>query len=166
MKKLILFILLLVISGSAFSQQLVVHHFDSSGNETGVETYKHGDYIVIAHEKKGKKMHFFEGKITGLYPKKGVIKVLDLARSTRVMPIVGKKISIDEIVGVLRPDTKMMKKRENNAIAAATAAAIGSSMGSKTGDDIFYGAVGEEAAYDFASRLKADRENIKCEITK
>ena len=166
MKKIILFILFLGISGYGFSQKLVVHHFDDNGNETGVETYKHGDFIVIAHNKDGKKVHYFEGKITGLYKNKGVIKVLDLARTTRVMSIVGKKLKIDEIVGVARPDTKEMKKRESNAVGAMVAGAIGAGIGGGTGNAILYGSEGESIAVDFFSRKKVGRQNIKCEIIK
>ncbi len=166
MKKFILIILLLGISNFAVSQKMVVHHFDDKGNETGVETYKHGDFIVIAHAKEGKKIHYFEGKITGLYKNKGVIKVLDLARTTRVMPIVGKKLKISEIVGVARPDTKEMKKRESNAVGAMVAGAIGAGIGGNTGNAIMYGAEGESIAIDFFSREKVDKQSIKCEIIK
>ena len=166
MKKLILFILFLGISSYGISQKLLVHHLDNNGNETSVETYKHGDFIVIAHAKEGKKVHYFEGKITGLYQKKGAIKVLDLARTTRVMSVVGKKLQIDEIVGVARPDTKEMKKRESNAVGAMVAGAIGAGIGGSTGNAIMYGAEGESIAIDFFSREKVGKQSIKCEIVK
>ena len=166
MRRITLFILLLGITNFAISQKLVVHHFDDSGNETGVETFKHGDFIVIAHNKDGQKVHYFEGKITGLYKNKGVIKVLDLARTTRVMSIVGKKLKIDEIVGVARPDTKEMKKRESNAVGAMVAGAIGAGIGGSTGNAIMYGAEGESIAIDFFSRIKVGKQSIKCEIIK
>ncbi len=156
----------LSISNYAISQKLVVHHYDNNGNETDIETYKHGDFIVIAHAQGSKKVHYFEGKITGLYKKKGVVKVLDLARTTRVMPLVGKKLKIDEIVGVARPDTKEMKRRESNAIGAAVAAGIGAGIGGSTGNSILYGAEGESIAIDFFSRKKVGSQNIKCEILK
>ena len=163
---MILLFLILGISNFAISQKLIVHHFDNNGNETSVETYNHGDFIVIAHAKPGKKVHYFEGKITGLYHKKGVIKVLDLARTTRVMPIVGKKLKVDEIVGVTRPNTKEMKRREHNAIGATVVAGIGAGIGGNTGNDIMYGAMGEAGAVDFMSRKKVTQQNIKCEIVK
>ncbi len=166
MKKIILFVLFLGISSYGISQKLVVHHLDDNGKETKVETYKHGDFIVIAHAKEGKKVHYFEGKITGLYKNKGVIKVLDLARTTRVMSIVGKKLEIDEIVGVARPDTKEMKKRENNAVGAMVAGAIGAGIGGSTGNAIMSGAEGESIAVDFFSREKVGKQNIKCELVK
>jgi len=166
MKKIILFILFLGISSYGISQKLVVHHLDDNGKETGIETYKHGDFIVIAHAKDGKKVHYFEGKITGLYKNKGVIKVLDLARTTRVMSIVGKKLKIDEIVGIARPDTKEMKKREGNAAGAMVAGAIGAGIGGSTGNAIMYGAEGESIAIDFFSREKVSKQSIKCEIVK
>ena len=165
MKKNILFILLLGISNFVFSQELKVHHFDENGEETSVETYKLGDFIVIAHAKDGKKAHFFEGKITGLFKKKGLIKVFDYARSTRVMPLVGKKIAIDRIVGVARPDTKEMKKREHRAVASAIIGGIGLGVGGNTGDAIFYGASGANILSDFTSRNKISKQRIKCEIT-
>ena len=166
MKKLILFVLFLGISNYGISQKLLVHHLDNNDNETSVETYKHGDFIVIAHAKEGKNIHYFEGKITGLYKNKGVIKVLDLARTTRVMSIVGKKLKINEIVGVARPDTKEMKKRESNAVGAMVAGAIGAGIGGSTGNAILYGAEGESIAVDFFSREKVGKQSIKCEIVK
>jgi len=166
MKRITFFILFLGIANFGISQKLVVHHFDNNGNETGVETFKHGDFIVIAHAKKGKKIHYFEGKITGLYQKKGVVKILDLARTTRIMPLVGKKLEINEIVGVVKPDQKEMKRRENSAIGAAVAAGIGAGIGGSTGNAIMYGAEGESIAIDFFSRKKVGKQSVKCEIIK
>ncbi|MCK5372584.1 MAG: hypothetical protein KAQ62_28670 [Cyclobacteriaceae bacterium] len=70
-----------------------MHHLDENGKETSVKTFQLGDFIVIGHAKEGKKPHYFEGKITGIFKNRGEIRVFDYARSTRVMPLVGKKNS-------------------------------------------------------------------------
>lgn len=44
-----------------------MHHLDENGKETSVETFQLGDFIVIGHAKEGKKPHYFEGKITGIF---------------------------------------------------------------------------------------------------
>ncbi len=165
MNKILIFILFLGISNYAISQKLLVHHLDENGAETSVETYQLGDFIVIGHAKEGKNAHYFEGKITGLFKKKGVIRVFDYARSTRVMPIVGKKIPIDEIVGVTRPDKKEMKQRQTRAVIASAVGAVGLGVGGDTGNAIYYGAATGNVLSDFTSRDKVSKQRIKCEIS-
>ena len=80
MKKIIVLFLFLGISNLVFSQKLVVHHLDENGKETSVETYQLGDFIVIGHAKKGKKLHYFEGKITGIFQNSGETRLFDYAR--------------------------------------------------------------------------------------
>ena len=165
MKEIILLFIFLGISNLVFSQKLIVHHLDENGKETSVETYQLGDFIVIGHAKKGKKPHYFKGKITGIFKNRGEIRVFDYARSTRVMPIVGKKIAIDEIVGVTKPDRKEIKGRENRAVAATAAGIFGAALGGNTGNAILFGAAGGGMASDFVSRNKVSKQRIKCEIT-
>ena len=68
-----------------------MHHLDENGKETSAVTFLLGDFIVIGHAKEGKKPHYFEGKITGIFKNRGEIRVFDYAKSTWVMPLVGKK---------------------------------------------------------------------------
>lgn len=165
MKKIVVFIIFLGISNYGISQKLVVHHLDENGTETSSETYELGDFIVIGFAKEGKKPHYFEGKITGLFKKKGEVRVFDYARSTRVMPLVGKKIAIDKIIGISRPDNKEMKGRQNRAVATTAVGIFGAALGGNTGDAIMWGSSGANIASDFTSRNKVSKQRIKCEIT-
>jgi len=164
MKKLLLFVLLLGFTFSAASQELLVKRFDSNYNEISIDTFMLGDLIIIGHAKKGKNPHYFQGKITGIFKDRGVVRVFDYARSTRFMPIAGKKIPIDNIIAVGRPDEKKMKGRETRAIAATAGQFLGSAVGGDAGDVIFWGSTAGNVVSDFVSREKLSTERIKCEI--
>jgi len=150
MKKLFLFTLLLGFTLPIASQELLVKRFDSDYNEISIDTFMLGDLIIIGHAKKGKKPHYFQGKITGIFKDRGVIRVFDYARSTRFMPIAGKKIQ--------------MKGRETRAIAATAGQFLGSAVGGDAGDVIFWGSTAGNIVSDFVSREKLSTERIKCEI--
>lgn len=111
MKKLLLSLLIFVFSLSAFGQELLVRRFDASYKEVSIDTFMLGDLIILGHAKNGKNPHYFQGKITGIFKDRGVVRVFDYARSTRFMPIAGKKIPIDDIIAVGRPDERKMKAR-------------------------------------------------------
>jgi len=164
MRKLLLSFLIVVFSLPAFGQELLVKRFDSNYNEVSIDTFMLGDLIIIGHAKKGKNPHYFQGKITGIFKDRGVIRVFDYARSTRFMPIAGKKIPIDNIIAVGRPDEKKMKGRETRAIAATAGQFLGSAVGGTTGDVIFWGSTAGNIVSDFVSREKLKTERIKCEI--
>ena len=107
MKKILYVLLLFCFGYSVTGQELLVRTFDSSyENEIKVDTFMLGDLIVVGHAKNGKNPHYFQGKITGIFKDRGVIRVFDYARSTRFMPIAGKKIPVDNIIAVARPDEK------------------------------------------------------------
>ncbi len=148
----------------ALGQELLVRNFDANYNEVSIDTFMLGDLIIIGHANKGKKLHYFQGKITGIFKDRGVIRVFDYARSTRFMPIAGKKIPIDNIIAVGRPDEKKMKGRQTRAIAATAGTFLGTVVGGDAGDVIFWGSVAGNVISDFASRNKVDTQRIKCEI--
>lgn len=165
MKKLFLLLFFLGYTYSVSGQELLVRTFDSSyQNEIRIDTFMLGDLIVIGHAKKGKNPHYFQGKITGIFKDRGVIRVFDYARSTRFMPIAGKKIPIDNIIAVARPDEKKMKGRETRAIAATAGQVLGSAVGGTTGDVIYWGSVAGNITSDFISREKLKTQRVKCEI--
>lgn len=164
MKKLLLLFLIVGCSLTSSGQELLVKRFDSSYNEVSVDTFMLGDLIIIGHAKKGKNPHYFQGKITGIFKDRGVIRVFDYARSTRFMPIAGKKIPIDNIIAVGRPDEKKMKGRQTRAIAATAGQFLGSAIGGDAGDVIFWGSTAGNVVSDFVSREKLKTERIKCEI--
>lgn len=83
-----------------------MRRFDASYNEVSIDTFMLGDLIILGHAKNGKNPHYFQGKITGIFKDRGVVRVFDYARSTRFMPIAGKKIPIDDIIAVGRPNEK------------------------------------------------------------
>ena len=164
MKNVILLFAILVMSLRGFAQELLVRHFDPNRNEVSIDTFMLGDLVVLGHAKKGKNPHYFQGKITGIFKDRGVIRVFDYARSTRVMPLVGKKIAVDEIIAITRPDEKMMKGRENRAIAATAGQFLGSMVGGDAGDVIYWGSTAGNIASDFATREKLQTDRITCEI--
>lgn len=164
MKKLVLFLLIIGCSIPALGQELLVKRFDANYNEVSIDTFMLGDLIIIGHAKKGKNPHYFQGKITGIFKDRGVVRVFDYARSTRFMPIAGKKIPIDNIIAVGRPDEKKMKGRQNRAIAATAGQFLGSAIGGDAGDVIFWGSTAGNVVSDFVSREKLKTERIKCEI--
>lgn len=164
MKKLLLSILVVGFSLPGMSQELLVRRFDSNYKEVSIDTFMLGDLIIIGHAKQGKNPHYFQGKITGIFKDKEVIRVFDYARSTRFMPIAGKKIPIDNIIAVGRPDEKKMKGRETRAIVATAGQFLGSAVGGDTGDVIFWGSTAGNVVSDFVSREKLKTERIKCEI--
>lgn len=164
MKKLLLFLLIIGCNLPALGQELLVKRFDANYNEVSIDTFMLGDLIIIGHAKKGKNPHYFQGKITGIFKDRGVVRVFDYARSTRFMPIAGKKIPIDNIIAVGRPDEKKMKGRQNRAIAATAGQFLGSAIGGDAGDVIFWGSTAGNVVSDFVSREKLKTERIKCEI--
>ena len=164
MKKLLICILIVGFSLPSIGQELLVKRFDANYNEVSIDTFMLGDLIIIGHAKQGKNPHYFQGKITGIFKDRGVIRVFDYARGTRFMPIAGKKIPIDNIIAVGRPDEKKMKGRETRAIAATAGQFLGSVVGGTTGDVIFLGSTAGNVVSDFVSREKLKTERIKCEI--
>jgi len=164
MKKIFLSLLILGFSLPAIGQELLVKRFDANYNEISIDTFMLGDLIIIGHAKKGKNPHYFQGKITGIFKDRGVVRVFDYARSTRFMPIAGKKIPIDNIIAVGRPDEKKMKGRQTRAIAATAGQFLGSAVGGDAGDVIFWGSTAGNVVSDFVSREKLKTERIKCEI--
>jgi len=164
MRKLLVCILIVGFSLPSMGQELLVKRFDANYNEVSIDTFMLGDLIIIGHAKKGKNPHYFQGKITGIFKDRGVVRVFDYARSTRFMPIAGKKIPIDNIIAVGRPDEKKMKGRETRAIAATAGQFLGSVVGGTTGDVIFWGSTAGNVVSDFVSREKLKSERIKCEI--
>ena len=164
MKYFLIPFLLIGISFQVFSQELLVRNFDATQTEVSIDTFMLGDLIIIGHAKQGKNPHYFQGKITGIFKDRGVIRVFDYARSTRFMPIAGKKIPIDNIIAVGRPDEKKMKGRETRAIAATAGQFLGAAVGGTTGDVIFWGSSAGNIVSDFVSREKLKSERIKCEI--
>lgn len=165
MKKILSTLFFLGIVSSVSGQELIVRTFDSSyQNEIRIDTFMLGDLIILGHANKGKNPHFFQGKITGIFKDRGVIRVFDYARSTRFMPIAGKKIPIDNIIAVARPDEKKMRGRENRAIAATAGQILGSAVGGTTGDVIFWGSTAGNITSDFLSREKIKTQRVKCEI--
>jgi len=164
MRKPLFILLILGLCLPALGQELLVRNFDANYNEVSIDTFMLGDLIIIGHANKGKKLHYFQGKITGIFKDRGVIRVFDYARSTRFMPIAGKKIPIDNIIAVGRPDEKKMKGRQTRAIAATAGTFLGTVVGGDAGDVIFWGSVAGNVISDFASRNKVDTQRIKCEI--
>ena len=165
MKRILLCLVLVGISYSLASQELLVRTFDSSyQNEIRIDTFMLGDLIVIGHAKNGKNPHYFQGKITGIFKDRGVIRVFDYARSTRFMPIAGKKIPIDNIIAVARPDEKKMKGRENRAIAATAGQVLGKAIGGTEGDIVYWGSVAGNVTSDFISREQVRTQRVICEI--
>ncbi|MDM9630473.1 hypothetical protein QU605_03280 [Robiginitalea sp. M39] len=151
-------------SSFVHSQELIVHHFNADRQEVETDTLFLGDLVVLGHAKKGKNPHYFQGKITGIFKDRQVVRVFDYARSTRVVPIAGKKIKIDEIIAVERLDEKEHRGRENRAIVATAGQFLGSSIGGTTGDVIFYGSTAGNIISDFVSRQKIKTDRIRCEI--
>lgn len=165
MKKLwILVVLVLNVVELSHAQELLVRTFDAQRNLVKIDTFLLGDFIIIKHAKKGRNPHHLQGKITGIFKERGVVRVFDYARSTRVMPIVGKKINIENIIAVAKLDKDEMRKRENRAIAFTAGRMLGSSIGGDAGDVIYYGSTVGNVASDFLSREKIDTQRVKCEI--
>lgn len=157
----------IVLLGSSLklsAQELLVKNYDAQRNLVEIDTFLLGDYVIVKHARKGRNPHHFQGKITGIFKKRGVIRVFDYARSTRVVPIAGKKIKVDEIIGVMRLDKKKFRARENRSIALRAGAAIGAGVGGDAGDVIMYGSTAGNVASDFFSREKIDTQRVKCEI--
>ncbi len=164
MKKICLLIIIILWANSAKSQELIVHHFNSSREEIKTDTLFLGDLVVIAHAAKGKRPHYFQGKITGLMDHRNVIRVFDYARSTRVVPIAGKKINVDEIIGIERLDEKEHKGRQTRAVVATAGQILGNAVGGTEGDIIWGASTAGSIVSDFVSRQQASTERIRCEI--
>lgn len=157
-----------MIVGFMFSmnaQRLIVHDLDENEAEIATREFEVGDVVVIAHQKEGKNVHYFQGKVTGIFKDRNVIRVLDYARSTRVVSIAGKKIDISEIVGIEIIDQGDYKKRENKAVGAAIAGAIGAGIGGSTGRAIQYGSSTASVVMDVTTRERVSKQRINLEIT-
>lgn len=163
MKKITIITLFLICAAPIFSQKLLVRNF-TDGVEVSVDTFVVDDYIVIGHAKEGKKIHNFQGRITGIFADRNVVRVFDYARTTRVMSVVGKKIDIDNIVAVDRPDAEKMKQRQNRAIAATAVGAAGAGVGGDVGTVMEATAIAGSLTSDFTSRIKTDKQTVKVEI--
>ena len=164
MKTICCILVIACFSLQGMAQELLVRHYDANRNEVSIDTFMLGDLVVLGHANKGKNPHYFQGKITGIFKDRGVIRVFDYARSTRVMPLVGKKIPVENIIAIDRPDEKMMRGRENRAIAATAGQFLGSMIGSDAGDVIYWGSTAGNIVSDFVTRQKLKTDRIKCEI--
>lgn len=157
-------VLLLLLAIPAASQELVVYYLNESGDEAEKQVFEVGDEVIIAHQKKGKAIHFFQGKVTGIFKDRNKIRVFDYARSTRVVPIAGKKIDIGEIVGIKRMELKSYQNRERGAVAATISSTIGAAIGGKAGDAIGWGSAAASIGIDLATREQISKQKIKVEI--
>ncbi len=164
MKYVFYAIILFGLGQISYCQEVLVHRYNAQREEVSIDTLMLGDLVIIGHSKKGGRPHYFQGKITGIFKDRGVIRVFDYARSTRFMPIAGKKIPVDNIIAVGFPDKKKMKGRETRAIAATAGQFLGSAIGGDAGKAIFWGSTAGNIVSDFVSRNKADTQRIKCEI--
>jgi hypothetical protein len=164
MKILFSLISLLFISPVVYSQELIVHHFNAAREEIKTDTLFLGDLVIIGHAKRGKNPHYFQGKITGIFNDQQEVRIFDYARSTRLVPIAGKKINIDEIIALERLDEKKHRGRENRAIVATAGQFLGQAVGGSAGDVIYAGSTAGNIISDFASREKLKTERIRCEI--
>lgn len=165
MKKSFLLCLMALITGNLLvSQELLVKYYDDQETEINTETLKVGDFVVIKHAVEGKTPHYFQGKITGLLKDKGEIRVFDYARSTRVMPIVGKKIDLKEILAISKLDNKKSEGRQGRAIVGTAAGALGGLVGGGAGNTLLFGSAIGKGVSDGLSREKIDNQNVKCEI--
>jgi len=159
---------LIVLSWLSFhvlqSQELKVDYFDEQNTLINTETMDIGDFVVIKHANEGSKPHYFQGKITGLFKDKKEIRVFDYARSERVMPLVGKKIKLEDIIAISKANDKKSEGRENRAIVGKAASAMGSLAGGAVGNTLAYGSAFGTGISDGISREKIDNQNVKCEI--
>ena len=149
MKKVLLIGFALISSAPVCGQKLVVRTFENE-IEVGVDTLYIDDYVVLGHGEEGKKIRNFQGKITGIFPDRGQVRVFDYGRTTRAVSIVGKKIDVDRIVAVEIPDSVKMKHRQRRAII------LGVAPGGV--------AAGANVTSDFTSRVKTGEQTIKVEI--
>ncbi len=84
------FLILWLLFGTYYNapaQELIVHHFNAAREEIRTDTLMLGDLVILGHAKEGKNPHYFQGKITGIFKDRNVVRVFDYARSTRFMPI-------------------------------------------------------------------------------
>lgn len=163
-KKIILAaVLLLAFTAPLSAQKLVVRFLDSAGTEINKQSFEIGDVVIIAHQK-GKNVHYFQGKITGLFKDRNVVRVFDFARSTRALPVAGKKIGVNEIVGIKGMEKDNFKKRETGAVVASVASSIGSGIGGKAGNAIEWGSSAASVGIDLSSREQISKQRIKVEI--
>jgi len=146
------------------SQELKVEYFDENDSLVNTETMTIGDFVVVKHATEGNKPHYFQGKITGLFKDRNEVRVFDYARSERVMPLVGKKIKLSEIMGISRANDKKSEGRENRAVVGKAATALGSLAGGAVGNTLSYGSAFGTGISDGLSREKIDTQNVKCEI--
>ncbi len=160
---ILLVLLLLLVFGNLMAQRLLVHNTGDTGKDT---TYKVelGDVVLVAHQLPGKQVHYFQGKVTGIFKDRGVVRIFDYARSSRMMPIVGKKIRIDEIVGIRQLDKDAYKKRERAAVAAKMASSIGAGMGGKPGKAVQWGAAAGNIGNDILTREQMSKQKITVEF--
>lgn len=146
------------------SQKMLVKHYDNQQNIIQVDTVSLGDFVVIKHSVDGKNPHYFQGKITGFFKEEDIVRVFDYARTTRVMPIVGKKLKISEILAVERMDQKKSEGREGRAVAGKAVGVLGSLVGGSAGKALAYSSAAGLGISDGISREKIDNQNITCEI--
>lgn len=165
LKKQFLFLAVILVSYTSMAQRLIVHDLDENQEEVGNRDFTVGDIVVIAHQKPGKKVHYFQGKVTGIFKDRNVVRVFDYARSTRVVSIAGKKIDISEIAGIEKIDDSKFKSRENKAVGAAVAGVIGSSLGGSLGNAIQYGSSAAAVTMDVTTRERIAKQRINVEIS-
>lgn len=165
MKKAVFLVFVALISFTAVSgQKMLVKYYDNQKNLVKEDTFLLGDFAVIKHGVDGKNAHYFQGKITGLFKEEGTVRVFDYARTSRVMPIVGKKLKLDAILAVERLDQKKAEGREGRAVVGEAAGALGSFIGGTAGNALFLGSAAGKGVSDGLSREKIDNQNITCEI--
>lgn len=157
--------LLLFFTSSLFAQKLLIHDLDAAGLETGIRTVEVGDMIVVAHQKKpGKTIRYFQGKVTGIFPKRGKIRVFDYGRSTRIFSIVGKKIPLTHIVGVKPLAKDAYETRENRAVVTSIVSAVGGGIGGPVGNTLEAGASAANFGNDLLTREQLSKQRIKVEF--
>ena len=76
MKTLCLSVVLLSLSTITYSQELIVRHFNANREEIKTDTLFLGDLVVMGHAKRGKNPHYFQGKITGIFSDRQVVRFL------------------------------------------------------------------------------------------
>lgn len=162
----VLLVIVLLLAGYTRAQKLLVHVKDEQ-NTAKDSTYQVelGDVIAVAYQKTGsEKIHYFQGKVTGIFKDRGVVRIFDYGRSSRVVAIVGKKIRIDEIVAVKQLDKAEFVKREKGAVAMAIASSVGAGIGGRTGAGIQLGGAAGKIGNDLISREQVSKQKITIEF--
>ena len=146
------------------AQKLNVDFFNEAGELNHSLQFEVGDIVVLAHQKEGKRVHYFEGKITGIFEERGQIRVFDYARSERAMSIIGKQISVKNIVGIVEMDKEDFKRRQHQAVATTAMSSFGAALGGSAGNSIATGSAVAGIGLDIVSREKVSKQRIKCKI--